>query len=297
VLERPEASANPRLFASALVTGALCAREAAPGTASQLGERAVELARRLGEDRVLIEALSALCASYHFAGQPERGFLLGQEAVERARRLGDDFLLGFSLLLWLLTSDLMDPALAGQLYTEAIAATERSGDQLRNYLLHNNASVYALRTGTLTAARAHLDQAAEAMQAIGEHSGHHVPVNRGWLLREENDTEGARLMFEAALRISRHRGDRSGLAYACLGLACLADDRGDWPRAAALHGAAQAFTDQTAEPWQLLEACYRRDSLRKIRTSFGEEQFARAYAKGLALSLDQALDLGLGTAK
>jgi predicted ATPase/class 3 adenylate cyclase len=296
VLERPEASANPGLFASALVTAALCAREAALGGASQLGERAVELARRLGEDRMLIEALSALCASCHFAGQPEQGFLLGQEAVERARRLGDDFLLGFSLLLWLLTSDLMDPALAGQLYTEAIAATERSGDQLRNYLLHNNASVYALRTGTLTAARAHLDQATEAMQAIGEDNSH-VPLNRGWLLREENDTGGARLMFEAALRISRRSGDRSGLAYSCLGLACLADDRGDWQRAAALHGAAQAFIDQTAEPWQLLEAGYRRDSLRKIRTSFGEEQFARAYAKGMALSLDQALDLALGTAK
>jgi predicted ATPase/class 3 adenylate cyclase len=286
VLERPEASANPGLFASALVTAALCAREAALGTASQLGERAVELAHRLGEDRVLIEALSALCASYHFAGQPERGFLPGQEAVERARRLGDDFLLGFSLLLWLLTSDLMDPALTGQLYTEAIAATERSGDQLRNYLLHNNASVYALRTGTLTAARAHLDQAAEAMQAIGEDSSHPA-INRGWLLREENDTEGARLTFETALRISRHSGDRSGLAYACLGLACLAGDRGDWQRAAALHGAAQALIDQIAEPWQLLEARYRRDSLHKIRTSVGEEQFARAYAKGLALSLDQ----------
>ena len=297
VLERPEARADPGLFAGALVTAAICARNAGLHAAARhLGERAVDLGRGLGDDRLLIEALSTLCSCYHFAGQPGQGFPLGQEAVERARRLGDDFLLGFSLQLWLLTSNLMDPARAGQLYTEAIAAAERSGDQLRTGLLHNNAAVWALRTGDVTAAREHLDQAAEAWRAIGQES-HHVALNQGWLLREENDTEGARPMFEAALRTSRRKGERAGLAYASLGLACLAADRGDWPRAATLHGAAQALIDQIAEPWQVLEARYRRDSLHKIRTSFGEEQFARAYAKGMTLSLEQALGLALGTAR
>jgi predicted ATPase/class 3 adenylate cyclase/DNA-binding XRE family transcriptional regulator len=297
VLERPEARADPRLFAGALVTAAICARNAGPPAAGRhLGERAVDLARGLGDDRLLIEALSALCACYHSVGQPERGFPLGQEAAERARRLGDDFLLGFSLLLWLLTVGVMEPARAGQLYTEAIAAAERSGDQLRAGVLHNNAAVHALRTGDTAAARAHLDQAAEAMRAIGQESDD-VALNQGWLLREENDTEGARPMFETALRISRRNGDRPGLAYASLGLACLAADHGDWPRAATLHAAAQALIDQIAEPWQVLEERYRRDSLHKIRTSFGEEQFARAYAKGMTLSLEQALGLALGTAR
>ena len=293
VLERPEAAAHPELFAAALVTAAFSARDAGLPAAGQLAERAVELARRLGDDRLIIEALSALCAYYYFAGQPGRGFPLGQEAVERARQLGDDFLLGVSLLCWLLTSDLMTPARAG-LFSEAIAATERSGDQLRNYRLHNNAAVHALDAGDTAAARAHLDQAAEAMQAIGQDNDPRVPTNRGWVLRQENDTEGARPMFEAALRVSRRNGDRSGLAYASLGLACLAADHGDWPRAAGLHGAAQAFIDQIAEPWQEPEARYRRDSLHKVRTSFGEEQSGRAYAKGTALSLDQALGLALG---
>jgi predicted ATPase/class 3 adenylate cyclase len=297
VLERPQAHAHPELFAAALVTAALCARDAGLPAAGQLGERAVEAARRLGDDRLLIEALSALCAYYYFAGQPERGFPLGQEAVERARRLGDDFLLGFSLLLWLLASNLIDPAHSEQLFTEAIAATERSGDQQRNYRLHNNAAVHALRTGDTAAAQAHLDQAAEALQAIGQENDHHVPTNRGWVLREENDTEGARSMFETALRISRRTGDRSGLAYATLGLACIAADRGDWQRAAVLHGAAQAFIDQIAEPWQDPEARYRRDSLHHVRTSLGEEQFGPAHAKGMTLSLDQALDLALETAR
>jgi hypothetical protein len=77
----------------------------------------------------------------------------------------------------------------------------------------------------------------------------------------------------------------------------MAADRSDWPRAATLHGVAQAFTDQIAEPWQVLEARYRRDSLKKVRASLGEEQFARAYAKGMMLTLDQALGLALATAR
>ncbi|HJY59237.1 MAG TPA: adenylate/guanylate cyclase domain-containing protein, partial [Streptosporangiaceae bacterium] len=138
VLERPQARAHPELFAAALVTAAILARDAGLPAAGQLAERAVEL----------------------------------------ARRLGDDFLLGFSLLLWLLPLDTIDPARAGQLFSEAIAATERSGDQLRNSRLHNNAAVHALKTGDTAAARAHLDQAAEAMQAIGEDNNDRVPTNR-----------------------------------------------------------------------------------------------------------------------
>jgi hypothetical protein len=98
-------------------------------------------------------------------------------------------------------------------------------------------------------------------------------------------------MFETALRISRRNGDRSGLAYASVGLACVAADGGEWQRAAALHGAAQALIDEVAEAWQEPEARYRRESLHEIRTAIGEEQFGPAFAKGMTLSVDQALGL------
>jgi hypothetical protein len=57
---------------------------------------------------------------------------------------------------------------------------------------------------------------------------------------------------------------------------------------------AQAFLQRTGEQWQDPEARYRDDSLHQVRTSLGEEQAARAYAKGMTLGLDQALDLALG---
>jgi hypothetical protein len=161
---------------------------------------------------------------------------------------------------------LIEPARARPLFTEAIACTQRSGDQFYAYLINNLVGVQALREGDIPAARAHLQQAAEAIREIG-HEGLGASVNMGWVLRQDHDPDGARSSFEAVLRMSRHNGDRYGIAYASLGLACLTADTGDWPRAAVLHGVAQAFLDRTGQPWEELEARYRRDSLDKHYTA------------------------------
>jgi hypothetical protein len=118
----------------------------------------------------------------------------------------------------------------------------------------------------------------------------------GWVLRQDNDPDGARASFEAVLRMGRHNGDRYGIAYASLGLACLVADAGDWDRAAVLHGVAQAFLDRTGQPWQELEARYRRESLDQVRAHLGQDQSERDHARGVALSSDQALDLASGKA-
>jgi tetratricopeptide (TPR) repeat protein len=191
---------------------------------------------------------------------------------------------------YLLASDLIDPVRSGQLYTEAICCAQRAGDRLISYTLHNNLGVHALRARDIASARANLEQAAAIMPEIGEKS-HHVTLNLGWVLRQENDPRGARAKFEASLRLSLRNGERLGVAYSSLGLACAATDEDDWYRAAELHGAAQAFLDRTGEPWQEPEARYRRESIDKVRAHLGAGRFDRAYGAGYVLSFDQAIDL------
>ena len=291
-LQRPEAGADPGLFAAALITATVVAKFIDATMARQFAEQAVEAARGLGDDRLLTKALAELCSAHFFAGQPDQGLPFGQEAVQRARPLGDDVLLAATLLLYLQAIGL---APSGQLFGEAIACTERSGDYLTNSWLHNDAGYAALAIGDIPAARAHLDAAAHAGQQIGfENTA--VPENLGLVLRAEGDPEAARSAFRAGLRISRRNGDNWGMAYAILGLACLAGDAGDWDRAAVLHGAAQALLDRTGNPWQGVEARNRRDSLAQVRAHLGGEQSERACAQGMTLSLDQALDLALSSA-
>ena len=113
------------------------------------------------------------------------------------------------------------------------------------------------------------------------------------MLHAEGDLDGARSAFETALRISRRNGDNLFMAWAILGLAYLAGDAGDWDRAAALHGVAQAFLDRTGNPWHEFDARDRRDSLDQVCAHLGDEQLERAYAQGMALSPEKALDLAL----
>jgi hypothetical protein len=117
------------------------------------------------------------------------------------------------------------------------------------------------------------------------------------VLHQEGDLQGALARFEAGLRVGRRLGDRSGIAYATLGLACVTADLGDPRRAAELHGLAQAALERTEEPWQDPEAGYRRESLGRVRAALGEEQFGLVYARAMTLGLDQALDLALGRSR
>jgi len=295
VLDRPEASADPRLFGAALVTVTCVAPLVDIAPARQYGDQAVELARRLGDDRLLADALAMVSAMYFFAGEADRALPLGREAVDRARQVGDDVLLGRCLMVCLLSGDLIQPAQSARLLAEGIACTARSGNQLLLSYLHNNAAVHALSGGDIPAARAHLDQAAQAERAIGQQSGN-VAANLGWVQREEGDPEGARSSFETGLRIGRRTGEQPGIAYALLGLGCLAADLGDWDRSAVLHGVAQAFLDRSGEPWQDVEARYRQHNLAQVRAHLGDELFDRAYTNGMALSVDEAVRTALGRA-
>jgi predicted ATPase len=290
-LQRPDAAADPGLFAAALVTAA---RTGSHGPAARhFAEQAVQVARPLGDDRLLISALSVLCKTHYFAGEPEAALPFGQESVERARRLGDDALLGVSLVTYLIPLDTVDPARSPPLYTEAFACTARSGDHLTDCDLHNNAAVAAQESGDLPAARAHLEAAARAAQQIGWQAVH-LSVNLGEVQRAEGDADGARSTWQAALRTCRRNGNILWMASACHGLALLASDAGDWRQAAALHGAAQTLRDRVGGPWEQSTARQREDSLGQARAHLGDEQLERAYAHGMALSLEQALELALG---
>jgi predicted ATPase/class 3 adenylate cyclase len=292
VIERPGARSDLPLFVGAALTVADCLRMSRPRDAMQLTTELIELARHTGEPRQLIEALAGYCGMCYFNGEPEKGQPFGAEAVGLARKVGSDVLLAGAIMGYLLCHDLLDPDDSELLYAEAIACAQRTGDRQVAGLLRNNASVHSIRQGDFATARAHLLQAAEAAAEIGEEN-HVILVNLGWVLRQEHDPEAARAEFETGLRRSRRSGDKYIMAYSCMGLACVESDLGDWQHAAELHGVAQAFLDLGGEPWQEPEVEYRRESIDKARERLGAGQFEAAYARGSALSFDDAVDLAL----
>jgi predicted ATPase/DNA-binding XRE family transcriptional regulator len=291
-LRLPEAEADPALFAEALLGAALLTVFTDLATSLRLAEQADEVAARLGDDRLLVLSRGTLGWACCWAGELERARTLTQEAVGRARRLGDDVLLGTCLLA---QARAVGVVASGPLYAEALACSERSGHVRLRQTLHNNAGCAALEMGDIPDARSHLEAAVRAAEIIGE--PHPTPSeNLGWVLRAEHDLDRARSRFEEALRTSRRIGSSRGMAGAINGLACLATDLGRWHRAAVLHGAAQALLDQMGVQRERLDDRYRQESLGQARAALGDEQAQQAHACGMALSLDQAIDLALGAA-
>jgi tetratricopeptide (TPR) repeat protein len=292
VLERPEAQLEPRLLCPALlITGAFL-DSIGPDTAQRNSEKAVQIARSLGDGPMLAHSLGMLGAVLYFAGRAEVGLPYGEEALAQARHLGDDVVLGESLLLYLLNRQALDPTSTGELYAEGLACTRRSGDRFVSFMLRNNAGCMALDVSDVPAARANLEQARQIAREIGCDS-HHLDLNLGWVHREEGDFQTAASLFRAALRAARRHGDRSGLAYAWLGLGCAALDEGDWRRGAVLLGHAQVYRDLSGMPWLNPEARYHQSSMDRARAELGDQEFERAYAEGKDMPPEEAVDLTL----
>jgi len=290
VLRRPEAAADPALFAEALVVAAELTQVTDLPTSLRLAQQAHQVASALGDNRLLVMACRQLSSAYGTAAEWELAWQLGQESVERARTLGDDVLLGESLAAYASAARTDE---CWPLFAEAIACAERTGDLGTAATIHNNAGFIALVLGDIPAARAHLEAAIRAAEVLGfPHL--YALANLAEVLRAEHDLEGARSGFEDVVRRSRRTGDKYGLSGAFLGLGCLAADLGDWHRAAVLYGAEHALMDQVGAPWDPFDARRRQESLDQARAALGDQQLQRAYTRGKALSFDQAIDLAIG---
>ena len=292
VLERADARADQTLYCRALVTMITACRPLNMTAARQLGREARDLARQLGDEGLIIETLSTMAGTCYFAGELAQGLPLSAEAVDRARAFGDDRLLGAALMHHLLCVGTVEPEKSPELFLEAVACAERSGDRLVEFILNNNAGVYALRNGDLAAARMLFSRAEGDRDEVGDLS-HHVIVNLAWVDRAEGDLTSAQHRFADALRLSRRQGERSGVAYSVLGLACNEADQGDPRLAAELFGAAQSFLNGVGEAWQEPEAGYRSAGLATVRASLGAAAADQAYARGQALTRDEAFALAL----
>jgi predicted ATPase/class 3 adenylate cyclase len=290
VLRRPAAAADPAVFAEALTIASYLTMDTDLTTSVQLAEQADNIAIELSDNRLLATSREQLTWVYYRSGELERARPLGQDSVQRARHLDDDVILGMSLLAYALTLDAAESRLP---YAEAIACTERSGDLYIRVAILNDAGFRGLETGNISAARAHLEDALRTAKAVG--MLHLVArENLAKVLRAEGDLDAARSAFQDLARNSRRVGDKRALSGAMHGLACLATNRRDWHRAAALHGAAQALLDQIGSRMADFDARRRRESLDQIMAALGDEQLKHAYNKGTALSLDHAIDLALG---
>jgi hypothetical protein len=105
-------------------------------------------------------------------------------------------------------------------------------------------------------------------------------------------------LYRQCLTLCRPLGDRISLAQALEGLASCACPRQEFHRAARLYGAAERLREAASVSARPLAAgdrsSYDRDQA-LVRSALGVAAVTAAWAEGRALTVDQAVELALGT--
>ncbi|HXL94172.1 MAG TPA: adenylate/guanylate cyclase domain-containing protein [Streptosporangiaceae bacterium] len=303
----PEAS---RVMIEAMLTCAeliqvlLVMSAAERAAAGRYSERALTMARKLGDEEMEGWALAALASAAYFERDLARMELLARESMEIARRIDEPRLKG-SLL------NLLE-FVPGATYADRRSACEQqvecfrqAGDHLstanalaRMFSLH-------LHAGQPSLGRPYLDEAIAMAEDLGS------PLLRYFLyadlaivlLIRDNAAEAAPLVRRNLLTAHRLGGGIEVAmalfaAASCTGM--LGSAQSDFLTAARLHGAADAGINAGLAigtiGWSGLEERLRASEQARLRKVLGDAAFEAAYHAGVQMTPPRAVELALGRA-
>ncbi len=160
-------------------------------------EKALAIARRLGEEGVAAISLSRLASLADQRGDADTEIRQRLEAIDLARANGDPVVLGDVLSVPTHAPD--DLALL----EEALACFASSGDRIGGYMTLLNLGAIALGQSPPGVARTHLEAAMELGRALGVGKDHSLMINVAEACVLEGDFVRAKELYADAVRVAR----------------------------------------------------------------------------------------------
>jgi hypothetical protein len=270
----------------------------AHAAAGRCGERALAIARKLGDRRLEARALFVLAAVAYFHRDLDLVRRLGEEGVAIAREIGDVHLRGELLTcLCCVASDEENRRLSA----EALDCFRQTGDDM--FAANELHMIYGLdlHAGLLDAARADITEAIATAERLGARVFLYLmQTDLVILLLIEGKHEEAVPVVRGCLLTARRVGLHLDVSELLFGAACCTAWQGDHARAARLHGAAD--TEMSAAlavgsiVWSGPEEELREREHDRLRRLMGDEAYEAGFRSGAGLSRSQAVDLALGRA-
>lgn len=118
-------------------------------------------------------------------------------------------------------------------------------------------------------------------------------VNRGIVALHQGDLARAEAHHREALLLNREMGNKRNIPVSLMGIGGVAAARGDGARAARLLAAAQGSLDKQGIVQAFADRAELDRSVASVRGLLGADAFASAWAAGLTLTLDEAMDCAL----
>jgi predicted ATPase/class 3 adenylate cyclase len=284
--------------ASALHTLGLATMTTDIGRAITLCEESLALYRGLGDNYGTASVLHTLGIIFGRAGEYERSETVIDESLELRRQLGDKAGIAGSLF------DLGRVTYRHGKLAAAAAFMQESLDRYRELRYPRTIAmglsylgVIARLLGDHERAEALHEECLPSLRELGLRANIAHSLNElGIIARHQGDNAKAAALFEESLTIRREIADKRGIAESLETMASLASADGRILQAVQLFGAADAIRKAAGTPLWLVERPDHDQIIATLRARLDEPSFAEAWAKGQAMTLEQAIEHALAYA-
>jgi predicted ATPase/DNA-binding SARP family transcriptional activator len=257
-------------------------------------EKSAALWRRLGAEgrSGLAYALPLLGQAAAALGDIDAGRALQEESLAIFREVGDRWGLAvaFCAVAGAATIFQGNDALGGPLYEASLAIFREFGDNWGISLALRGLARLAFRHGEYAAARSRIEEALRIQREAGaKWEIAQSLVGLGGVLQSQGDDERAAAVFQEGLALNRELGSRYGVAMSLGGLGWVAVAQGQPERAARLFGQVEVLREASGVPiFELVRSLWE-SMVDTARGALSEEAFARAWAEGRAMTLEEAI--------
>jgi non-specific serine/threonine protein kinase len=229
-------------------------------------------------------------------GDDQRATALHNRAVELGRQSNNVTVIALSLVgLARLALRSHDVDTARRLCREALAVTEGSDDRSGRSSAMHVLGVAAQMAGDLLEAREVMSQRI----ALGREMGNLVTVsiesgNLSMVERQLGNLDRAEALAREALDIDFRRADELSIPWKVNALAAVAKDRGEFDRAAALIGIADATMEASGGAWPPDELVHYEQTVTALTQAMGMAEFERVRAWGRSMTTPEGVRFALG---
>ena len=216
-LDRASASQTP-VYAKALYAASLPAwQQGDAAEALRLAEQSLAIGRKLADMRIVAGALSVLGMIAHYN--------LGDRPLAKAR------------------------------YSEALAASEATGNKVGMARARHLLGILAHDSGENAAAIAHFELELELCRELGDTLGSAGALNSlATVLYSQGDNAASKPLYQQSLELFEQAGDRSGLAKVLGNLGNVSANEGDYAGARRFHEESLKIRRELGDPWGISHA-------------------------------------------
>jgi tetratricopeptide (TPR) repeat protein len=246
------------------------------------------------DDRRKVVALYEDGMLAFWQGADEEACSLHGRSLHLARRLGDQTAVAQALCGLARVALREDLDWARTLCEEALAAVAGTDDRLGRANALHVLGVVAQMRGDLAQAHDVMTRRIQTARQLGDFAAiGSESANLSMVERQLGNLAGAEELARKALRIAARRGDQWLIPYVLNGLAGVAVEIGEFERAATLLGAAAAMVERQGNAWPPDEAPHFQRSLAAAAGGLDHDRFERAWATGQQLLSAQAVRYAL----